>query len=84
MNVPSPVLHVADDRKTDSLAEIYALLSEEQTVRIDSVCMDMWPAYIKVTRAALSDADSRIAFDRFHVAQYPGKTVDQVRKQALR
>lgn len=82
--VQGTVLHVADDRKTGSLAEFYALLSEEQKAGIESVCMDMWPAYIKATRAALSDADSRIAFDRFHVAQYLGKAVDQVRKQEHR
>ena len=82
--VQGTVLHVADDRKTGSLAEFYALLSEEQKVGIESVCMDMWPAYIKATREALSDADSRIAFDRFHVAQYLGKAVDQVRKQEHR
>ena len=82
--VQGTVLHVADDRKTGSLAEFYALLSEEQKAGIESVCMDMWPAYIKATREALSDADSRIAFDRFHVAQYLGKAVDQVRKQEHR
>ncbi len=82
--VKGTVLHVADDRKTGSLAEFYALLSEDQKAGIESVCMDMWPAYIKATRAALSDADSRIAFDRFHVAQYLGKAVDQVRKQEHR
>lgn len=82
--VQGTVLHVADDRKAGSLAEFYALLSEEQRAGIESVCMDMWPAYIKATRAALNDADSRIAFDRFHVAQYLGKAVDQVRKQEHR
>ncbi|MBI1285627.1 MAG: ISL3 family transposase [Thiobacillus sp.] len=82
--VQGVVLHVADDRKTNSLAEFYALLSEEQKAGIESVCMDMWPAYIRATREALNDADSRIAFDRFHVAQYLGKAVDQVRKQEHR
>ena len=46
--------------------------------------MDMWPAYIRATREALEDADSKIAFDRFHVAQYLGKAVDQVRRQEHR
>ena len=46
--------------------------------------MDMWPAYIKATRDALTDADRKIAFDRFHVAQYLGKAVDQVRRQEHR
>ena len=64
------VLHVAENRDTDSLSEFYAVLSTEQKDSIESVCMDMWPAYIKATRDALTDADRKIAFDRFHVAQY--------------
>jgi len=78
------VLHVAENRETDSLTEFYDLLSQEQKKGIESVCMDMWPAYIRATREALPDADSKIAFDRFHVAQYLGKAVDQVRRQEHR
>jgi transposase len=55
-----------------------------QIDEIESVCMDIWPAYIKATRDAIVDADSKIAFDRFHVAQYLGKAVDQVRRQEHR
>jgi transposase len=78
------VLHVAENRETGSLGEFYGLLSEDQKSGIESVCMDMWPAYIRATRDALADADNRIAFDRFHVAQYLGKAVDQVRRQEHR
>ena len=77
-------MHVAENRETDSLSEFYGALSAEQKDGIDSVSMDMWPAYIKATRDALTDADSKIAFDRFHVAQYLGKAVDQVRRQEHR
>ena len=80
----SAVLHVAENRETGSLAEFYELLSEDQRAGIESVCMDMWPAYIRATRDAIPDADSKIAFDRFHVAQYLGKAVDQVRRQEHR
>jgi len=80
----SAVLHVAENRETESLAEFYDLLSEDQKADIESVCMDMWPAYIRATRDAIPDADSKIAFDRFHVAQYLGKAVDQVRRQEHR
>lgn len=78
------VVHVADERDTGSLAGFYEPLSEQQKAGIESVCMDMWPAYIKATRDALADADDKIAFDRFHVAQYLGKAVDQVRRQEHR
>jgi len=78
------VLHVAETRETDSLSEFYRALSEAQKDGIKSVCMDMLPAYIKASRDALTNADRKIAFDRFHVAQYLGKAVDQVRRQEHR
>lgn len=80
----SSVLHVAQNRDVVSLIGFYDQLSAEQKAGIKSVCMDMWPAYIRATREALESADSKIAFDRFHVAQYMGKGVDQVRRQEHR
>jgi transposase len=78
------VLHVAEDRLTSSLGSFYEQLDAEQLNSIEAVCMDMWPAYIKATREAIEDADRKIAFDRFHVAQYLGKGVDQVRRDEHR
>lgn len=75
------VLHVVENRETHSLGEFYALLTAAQKSGIERVCMDLWPAYMRATRDALADADHRIAFDRFDVAQYLGKAVDQVRRQ---
>jgi len=76
----SKVLHVADERKTTSLESYYETLTDEQKKGIKSVSMDMWPAYI-ATQAHIPDAQSKIAFDKFHVAQYLGNAVDKVRKQ---
>jgi transposase len=78
------VLHVAEDRLTSSLGSFYDQLDADQLNGIEAVCMDMWPAYIKATREAIEDADRKIAFDRFHVAQYLGKGVDQVRRDEHR
>lgn len=78
------VLHVAEERLTTSLSSFYEQLDEDQLSGIDVVCMDMWPAYIKATRQAIEGADRKIAFDRFHVAQYLGKGVDQVRRDEHR
>ena len=74
------VLHVADERKQASLEGYYAGLSETELAAIESVSMDMWPAYIGATRAAVPDADTKIAFDKFHVAKYLGEAVDKVRR----
>ena len=78
------VLHVAEDRLTSSLGSFYEQLDADQLNGIEAVCMDMWPAYIKATREAIEDADRKIAFDGFHVAQYLGKGVDQVRRDEHR
>ena len=74
------VLHVADERDQDSLWEFYKGLSVEQKTAIESVAMDMWPAYIRATRDAVPQASEKIAFDKFHVAQYLGDAVDKVRR----
>jgi len=76
----STVLHVADDRTQNSLKAYYASLSDEQKAAIESVSMDMWPAYIGATLESLPDAEEKIAFDKFHVAKYLGDAVDKVRR----
>ena len=51
---------------------------------VRSVSMDLWPAFIGSARKWLEDADSKICFDRFHVAGLFGKAVDQIRKRENR
>ncbi len=75
------VLHVSDERNKASLKSYYDTLSDSQKTEIESVSMDMWPAYIKATLENIPDADRKIAFDKFHVAKYLGEAVDKVRKQ---
>lgn len=78
------VVHVSDDRTEESLGEFYDSLSERQRNAIETVSMDMWAAYIGATRKALPDADQKIGFDRYHVAQHLGNAVDKVRRQEHR
>lgn len=78
------VLHVADDRKRESLDGFWQSLSCEQLDSIEAVAMDMWEPYIRSTRAHLPDADSKIVFDKFHVAQHLNQAVDKVRRQENR
>ena len=42
--------------------------------------MDMWEAYISATRECVPDADTKIAFDKFHIAKSLGDAVDKVRR----
>jgi len=75
------VLHVGSDRKKETLKAWYASLTEEQREAIESVSMDMWPAFINATLESLPEAEEKIAFDKFHVAKYLGEAVDKVRRQ---
>ncbi|MCU7896498.1 MAG: ISL3 family transposase [Candidatus Thiodiazotropha sp. (ex Lucinoma aequizonata)] len=75
------VPHVDKDRKKATLKEWYSSLTEEQREAIESVSMEMWPAFINATLESLPGAEEKIAFDKFHVAKYLGEAVDKVRRQ---
>ncbi|MEJ1337168.1 MAG: transposase [Candidatus Sedimenticola sp. (ex Thyasira tokunagai)] len=75
------VLHVGSDRKKATLKAWYGSLTEEQREAIESVFMDIWPAFINATLESLPGAEEKIAFDKFHVAKYLGEAVDKVRRQ---
>lgn len=45
------VLHVSDDRRTESLSGFYEGSIEARKARIEAVSMEMWPAYINATRS---------------------------------
>lgn len=76
----SIVLHVADGRKGESLVECLGLLTEEQVAGIEVIAMDMSGAYLSALREVVPDADAKICFDKFHVAQLLGEGVDKVRR----
>ena len=78
------VIHVSDDRSQGSLDAFWQRLRPEQRAAIEGVAMDMWEPYIRSTREYLADADQKIVFDKFHVAQHLGDAVDQVRRREHR
>jgi len=75
------VTHIADGRKRDCLDSFYREHSIGERQAVKSVTMDMWAPYIESTREHIPDAESKIAFDKFHVAQHLGAAVDKVRRQ---
>lgn len=78
------VLHVADDRGREALDGFWRGLSEAQREQVEAVAMDMWEPYIQSTREHVPGAETKIVFDKFHVAQHLGDAVDRVRKQEHR
>ena len=75
------VLHIADDRKAESLTPYFEGLTQAEREGISAIAMDMWEPYRKTVRAYVPDADRRIVFDKFHVIAHVTSAVDQVRKQ---
>jgi len=76
------VLHVAENRREDSLDAFWASLSEAQKDSIQAVAMDMWDPFIASVRKHLRNAT--IVFDRFHIHAMLSKAVDLVRRQENR
>nr|VFK11652.1 MAG: Transposase [Candidatus Kentron sp. LPFa]VFK27190.1 MAG: Transposase [Candidatus Kentron sp. LPFa]VFK36284.1 MAG: Transposase [Candidatus Kentron sp. LPFa] len=56
-------------------------MSGERIAAMESVSMDMWPAFINATLESIPGAEEKIAFDKFHVAKYLGEAVDKVRRE---
>ena len=77
----SRVLYVAEERKEASLAGFWAMLSPEQKDGIEAISMDMWEPFVNSVRANVPGADSKIVFDKYHIASHLGNAVDLVRRQ---
>lgn len=75
------VLYVAEDRKQESLDGFWRTLTETQRDGIEAVAMDMWDPYIRSVQSHLAEADRKIVFDKFHVAQHLSEAVDEVRRK---
>jgi transposase len=73
------VLHIADGRGSEALAQCYAAMTDEQRQAVEAVAMDMHQPYVLATQSALPEAT--IVFDKFHIAKLASEAVDQVRRQ---
>jgi len=82
-NDSGQVVDIRDDRTKASLGDFYKSLSEWELNSIETVSMDMSPAYISATKEHLSEWDQKICFDKFHVAMDLNKAVDAVRKKEM-
>ena len=68
------VLHAGSDRKR---SQGLVWQSDGRATGSDREC-------IHATLEGIPGADEKIAFDRFHVARYPGEAVDKVRRRSTR
>lgn len=72
------VIDVLDDRKKNTL-KTWLEANKESLSEVRAVSMDMWEPFIAAVRETIDEADSKICFDRFHVASHFGKALDKVR-----
>jgi len=75
------VVHVGDGRGRAVLDDYFKLFSElePESCRLD--CHGyMWEGYVQPVHDHIPNGASKIAFDKFHVAQHLGDAVDKVRR----
>ena len=78
------VLDVLDDRKAETLEQWLRSRPNHHLSSLRTLTMDMWDPFILAAKNCIFDADAKICFDRFHVAQHFGAALDKVRAQEHR
>jgi len=73
------VLEVIEGCDQATAEALWQSLPEEQRRRIEAVALDMAPAFIAASRAAVPQAE--LVHDKFHVAKHLNEAVDTVRRQ---
>lgn len=75
----SRVLEVMEGCDQATAEALWQSLPEEQRRSIEAVALDMAPAFIAASRAAVPQAD--LVHDKFHIAKHLNEAVDTVRRQ---
>lgn len=73
------VIEIIQDRTLEATRKLLtSALSQAQREAVQSVSMDMWPAFMTARENTLPEADT--VHDRFHVAAYLNNAVDMTRR----
>jgi transposase len=75
------VVKVLDGRKQEDLEAFFAQFPPEKRAAVQTVAMDMWPAFINAVVNQIPCGAEKVCFDKFHVAKHLGEAVDKVRKE---
>lgn len=77
------VLEVVAGRTKQACQKLMSqTLSPEQKAQVQSISMDMWPAFIATAQEQLPDA--KIVHDKFHLIQYLNQAIDKVRRREVK
>jgi len=72
------VVDVLEDRKKRTLKH-WLQTNKPILAQAQAISMDMWDPYINAVKEEIEQGQSKICFDRFHVASHLGKALDKVR-----
>ena len=73
-----PIWFGGKDRSEESLDEFFTWLGPQRSAHIRLAVMDMWKAFANSTKRQAPQA--AILYDKFHVMQHLGESLDKVRK----
>lgn len=77
------VIDVVEGRTKQSVRDLLdKSLTKEQQKNIRTISMDMWKAYMSVTKEKLPNAS--IVHDRFHLVKYLNTAIDKVRRREVK
>jgi len=77
------IIDVEEDRTKESVRKLMdKSLTEEQQQWVQTISMDMWKAYLSVSKEKLPKAE--IVHDRFHLVKYLNDAIDKVRKREVK
>lgn len=80
----SRVLYVAENRDKAAIDGFWGQLAQAALAGLRSVSVDLWPAFLSSIRQHVPGAEEKMCLDRFHVAGYFAKALDQVRRKENR
>lgn len=77
------VLDVGENRDEKSVIELLQrTFTKEQLMNINTVCMDMWKAYINAAGKSMPNAE--IVHDKFHLIKYLNEAIDKIRRREVK
>jgi len=77
------ILDIEEDRTKESCKRLFnKTLTIEQQQEVTTISMDMWKAFISITKEALPQAE--IVHDRFHLVKYLNEAIDKVRRREVK
>lgn len=77
------VIDIAEGRTKEATEKLLDnSLTKEQQLSVKTMSMDMWKAFVSVSKEKLSNAE--IVHDRFHLVKYLNEAIDKVRRREVR